>query len=385
MRDEIWKKNSYGNAVLFIPSEMSSLFFNITIKAGSFNDGIKPGLAHFVEHMVLCVDQNETLNSDILIKGRTLFDKTSYTICTDNSYKSYHRALLLIEQVANGDFLRKTNLNKVKKEILQEYSQKNKLVDYLVESHFLYKANISCNMPIGLPEVITNIKFDDIKKYFRTNYYAENIYIGILGGKKEWGYEIDNLEIRNDRGEHETKQRNEKIGEKTIAIILHDFFPALKEIEKNKIYLYVKSNIVHDTEYFYLNAVEAVSLSFMEYYIELVYGEIIQIQIIRYSENNRYIRFISQNTNLVEQLKCLRENVKSNIWKNDFRKLYIQFNISLKQESFGYQLINNISEAMVYRESVLFNNKILNSIKDKKFLELYEKSVDYIRELLHEL
>ena len=385
MRDEIWKKNSYGNAILFVPGEMSSLFFNITIKAGSFNDGIKPGLAHFVEHMVLCVDQNEMINSDILIKGRTSFDRTSYTICTDNSYKSYHRALLLIDQVANGDFLRETNLNKVKKEILEEYNQKNKIVDYLVENHFLYNANISCNMPIGIPEVINNIKYNDIQKYFRANYYAENIYISILGGKEEWKYEIDNSVINNSRGKFENVNKNENVGEKAITINLHEIFPALKKTDKNKIYLYVNSNIVHDKEYLYVNAVEAASLSFIEYYIELLHGEKVQIDIIRYSENNRYIRFISENTNLVSELKCLRTSVESKIWENAFRNIYIQLEESLKQESFGYQLINNISEAMVYGETVLLNNKILNSIKDKKFLEMYEKSVDYIRKLLHEL
>ena len=172
----------------YIPCEMSSIFFNLSVKAGSLNDGNCFGLAHYVEHMLLA-----SINSDsyekTLVKGTTMFDYTKFDIALNYSFKNFKKGIGYINHIINGD-LNKNDLELVREEILDEFYILVNKKDYSYEKRIIHLADIAEELPIGKIECINSICYDDIVEFYK-NYYTRNrLAVNVLGGNKSWFSDI---------------------------------------------------------------------------------------------------------------------------------------------------------------------------------------------------
>ncbi|HEL1274477.1 TPA: insulinase family protein, partial [Streptococcus equi subsp. zooepidemicus] len=43
----------------YIPCDMTDIYVGVTVNRGSLHDGHKKGIAHFLEHMLLCISDKD--------------------------------------------------------------------------------------------------------------------------------------------------------------------------------------------------------------------------------------------------------------------------------------------------------------------------------------
>ena len=54
----------------YIPCDMTDIYVGVTVNRGSLHDGHKKGIAHFLEHMLLCISDKDILNKKYNIRKR---------------------------------------------------------------------------------------------------------------------------------------------------------------------------------------------------------------------------------------------------------------------------------------------------------------------------
>lgn len=156
----------------------------LTIEVGSKYDGLKLGIAHLLEHMLLCFDRFQ-FNIGIKnyrVYGTTNFENTTYTLVCPDTAKNNKMGFQVLKMILNGDFISICeDFNLIKNDVLKEIERtqrdnlKWELFRVLVDEEDSYR-----NLPIGDYECIKQISIQDLLEFFDHTYVNAPFKISVI-------------------------------------------------------------------------------------------------------------------------------------------------------------------------------------------------------------
>ena len=362
---------------IYIPCDMTDIYVGVMIKKGAMNDGGKKGLAHFVEHMLLCIPKIELMNANRFIKGTTFLDKTSYVISDDNSLENFINNIELMSNIVNGNYIFKDNVKKIKNDILREFYETMRAREIEIEKDFLKKSKIANYLPIGTKKDILNIEFEDIIDFFNSNYILENMQLCILGGEVSWEkYIKQKFCVKNYSKLYQSSEVY------NIAIVKRDKFHVYKYDNIDE-YMCIYTNICHSYKLInsYYKNIENVALGVIETIFHSKYGsDSIFIEIVRYSNYNKILKIHFSNYTYYNEFNKLIFSEDDRLFANTFKMLIDSLNESLKNGFFGYQYIEHIMDCKLYEEEII-DLKSTSHFLTLDMKIIYKDVMEYIHSL----
>lgn len=238
------------------------------IPVGSKSDD-KKGIAHFVEHMLIKSLKNDnSFLKTYALRATTSCNYTAYTIEGNCSRYNVINAYLYLQRIANGDFLSRKNMMKVRYDIICEYLQKRATCKMRIVSKMCRVLGINESFPIGDLINICTITYKNVREF------VSNAYIGI---KPEFIFTDDcscvNIINKHSRIIHlkcitrlvKTRKQRET-GSDSIAVCCCKW-------PQKSMYVLIPNNVIEDTMYY--RVVIDYLLAVLEDYIVDFFAEIL--------------------------------------------------------------------------------------------------------------
>lgn len=365
----------------YIPCDMTDIYVGVTVNRGSLHDGHKKGIAHFLEHMLLCISDKDILNKKYNIRGTTYFDKTTYIISAENTFINFKDIIDLMIKIITGVYLSENNIENVRKDILKEFYETASTETIRFEKNFIKKSKITDYIPIGIEKDILDINFEDLFQFFNSAYNLKNMQLSILGGEDSWIYYIKkklNAIDNNYMGEDKNYD--------SIGIVNTKLFYINKDANsRDGIYVYTNLYNLQKKADSYNRNIENIAL----YIIELAFSKKytsngLIIEIIRYSKQNKILRLKFQEKIYYDYFtELLLLELKYEIFEI-FNIAMTSLMESLNTGFFGYQYIKHIMDCKLYGEEISTIHCITDFLElDRQFV--YKDVLDYINMLRRRL
>lgn len=326
----------------------------VYFEVGSYEDEVAEGMAHFTEHMVVMGLNDYPLYSknNMIISATTDLFATIYYIECENTQSEICKALKIAELIATGATLSKFYTDLVREDVLKEYERYITEIES-VPSYILFKQfNLPFNLPIGNPNVIKNIRYDDIIQFYKKNYLTCNKKIVIVG-------------------QYEKRSRNSYQSEKNInennKIRVWGKIGFKKYIYQNKGHSYLAWGNLFEI----IPLVEKIEVILMaiqivakEYYNRIISS----FEICSYGKSSLFIlleicrdKILYSESELIENIiGCLNENI-----------------FSLAKRHYLLKRIEQSKDILGEAQDLLFLIKNDIQIKDKKALKYILSHYDY--------
>lgn len=298
-------------------------FLALTVKAGSaVEEEYNAGIAHFVEHAQMSFfDERE--------EAYRCFAYTNFystTFYFDVKTYAMDRVADLVQGIISGKFLKKVDIEKVRKEVLREYKNminKNHESDFRI---LLENSEYASHYAIGTRECINNFSLNDIWKFYKIFYLLGNMCIIWIGPEKDI----------KETGTEWIKKLSGIQGNTKLRILEYAF--PLKKVkvpkcggERTDYYFFRKRKERQDT-------IDEVLLFILEEILNQYAGNI-QVEKIYLSCQQEFIHIVSweKNKDWNEIYKIIEE-ISWADWmdkyKNFFKKQLIGYNCDLLREQF---------------------------------------------------
>lgn len=175
-------KNMISEYIYPIEGLENNNFIALTVQAGSADEKEEnAGIAHFLEHVQMrFFDEKEC---DYLCSAYTDFYSTTFYFDTKN--ESINRVIELIQNIIQGKFLNNFDIEKIRKDILQEYKS---YVQNSFQADFrflLEDTEYEQHMPIGTHKCISDLSKKDILNFYEEFYCLGNMCIVWIGSPQD--------------------------------------------------------------------------------------------------------------------------------------------------------------------------------------------------------
>ncbi len=180
--------------------ELPLISIDVWCKAGSsFEEVDKNGTAHFLEHMIFKgsskimpgeFDQKIELLGG-LSNASTGYDDVHYHVLIPPD--NFRESLALLTNIVVSPNFNNDEFIKEKGVVLDEIKQQNDQPEENLFNYFLKRVWLSSNYSnsiLGTEESIKKLEINDLQKFHKTHYTAENICIAIAGNLSEDIYRI---------------------------------------------------------------------------------------------------------------------------------------------------------------------------------------------------
>lgn len=361
----------------YIPCDMTDIYVGVTVNRGSLHDGHKKGIAHFLEHMLLCISDKDILNKKYNIRGTTYFDKTTYIISAENTFINFKNIIDLMIKIITGAYLSEENIEMVREDILKEFYETTSTKTIIFEKKFIKNLKITECIPIGIEKDILDINFKDLLSFFHSAYVFKNIQLSILGGEQYW----ENYIKRRLKALESSYMYEYEICD-SIGIVNSNTFYIDKYYNiDDGIYICTNLFDLQKETNSYNRNVENIAL----YVIELAFSRNytsngLIIEILRYSKQNKILRLIFEKKIYYDYfIKLLLFELKYEVF-DLFNIAMDSLMESVNTGFFGYQYIKHIMDCKFYQEEITTMRCIVDFLElDRQFV--YKDVLDYINKL----
>jgi hypothetical protein len=349
----------------------------LIVKQGANSDNNLPGVAHFLEHMLMEIREDIWM-TDLSIKGTTSFEYTKYQLSFQSNYMEFINALSIVKGIVFGEFLNPYFLQKVRIDILKEYNAMLQDNAFKIESDLIRRIALSDSMPIGNEESILKISYADILKSFHSGYKLQNMKLCIVGGDREWEDVIDDVFDLSGKISSRIKLIKGNILARNDRY--HNHFRDL-----NNQICFMK---IFDTNSPYMDLIENMSLTILEEMIKKklnIIEDLIIVEVIQYVKKVRFIRICIKNIDIkikdilnsvYEKIVSRSQSIK--LLYDDIKKQYC---VGLKQEEYGYLYIQHLADCYIYNKKSYKNKELLEYIYHKN---VFDSIIDYLENLLND-
>lgn len=316
-------------------------FLALTVKVGSAAEKEdNAGIAHFVEHAQMSFfDEGE---EDYLCSAYTDFYSTTFYF--DTKSRGIGKIIKLIQEIIKGKFLIDFDIEKIRKEVLEEYEKtiyKRSQEDFYF---LLENTEYAGHYSIGSRQCIHNFSKEDVWKFYETYYLLGNMSITWLGPAEDimgaGGNWIENLS--GIPGKTELRVLNYPFPTKKI------YNQKQKKKGRTSYYFFRKRDQEADT-------IDDVLLSIIEETLNQYVGEI-RVEKLYLSCRQEFICIISMKENTWEEIYEAIKKIPLIEWTNKYKYF-------LEKELIGYNC-NSLREQLV--DSFIFNVQIIEKKADIK-------------------
>ena len=157
-------------------------FLALTVKVGSAAEKeYNAGIAHFVEHVQMSFFDEE--EKDYLCSAYTDFYSTTFYF--DTKSRGIGKIINLMQKIIAGKFLIDFDIEKIRKEVLEEYE--NAICKrFQADFYFLLEnTEYARHYSIGSRQCIHNFSKNDIWKFYETYYLLGNMSITWIGSAED--------------------------------------------------------------------------------------------------------------------------------------------------------------------------------------------------------
>lgn len=187
-------KNNYFNHLITMA---------LTVKVGSlYETKNENGLAHLLEHMHMNF-RKQNLYPGLKYKStaNTDFYETIFYIKCYSEQSSIYTCLEILFNIANGNFLKEEYFNATKKDVIIEILDSNRLkIETNKEIALLLNGSHYIEaMPIGQMDIVKNLKYADVLKFFKKWYSADIMSLSVVGDIKDLNNIKNNINTLFDR------------------------------------------------------------------------------------------------------------------------------------------------------------------------------------------
>lgn len=170
----------------------------LIVNAGSMQeDDDQLGVAHFVEHMAFNGSTNFKKNElvDFLesigtrfgpdLNAYTSFDETVYMLqVRTDSMELYDKGLLVLSDWAGGISFDEEEIDKERGVVTSEWRTRLSGEQRMQKNYFpimYYNSRYAKRLPIGTPEIINNVDYDVVKRFYKDWYRTDLMAVAVVG------------------------------------------------------------------------------------------------------------------------------------------------------------------------------------------------------------
>jgi len=187
----IQKKINDVNVVAYKMPYVNSVYIGIWIKVGSrYENKENNGISHFIEHMVFKGSKNRSAkdiaeeidNIGGQLNGFTGKESTCFYVKVYNSY--IEKAVDVLFDMVFNPLFKSEDIEKEKNVVLEEINMNNDSpedVAYDMLANLTWKGNPLSYPVLGYEDTVKSFDRDTIVKFYRENYFKDNIVISIAG------------------------------------------------------------------------------------------------------------------------------------------------------------------------------------------------------------
>lgn len=156
------------------------LHIELLVKAGSIADRKQKGTAHLLEHINMSFVKYKVYpNIKYHASAHTDYYCTRYIFTITKA--NLDKVLYMIQNILSGEYLETKYLKEIKQDVLIEYMEKEKNIDYQVLKKLFKDSIFFDHLPVGDMEIVNSITFEEVKKFFETWYVPEISAIIVMG------------------------------------------------------------------------------------------------------------------------------------------------------------------------------------------------------------
>lgn len=342
-------QNEYADAVLIL-----------CVNIGANSDETKPGICHYLEHMLVAQLTDFFKENNITFLATTYYDYTTYEIMCPNSSAEIIKYIELLKKIYMGKYLSESIHEEVRTSILLEYNKVIKTQQYKrIRELSQFDKSLS-NIPIGKKKIIETLQYSNIIDFYKNKYLKNNCAIGVLSNLNiRYASErvsIEEVSYGVNRKKYESKPKGIVIAEKNKCIIYK------KEKYSNSS---CKDKFIKDISTYIIETV-----AYQEWHLDISFYKAY------YSKYNKYLITIVGCTldelfNVIERLKRATKEISYRNIK-EYRKRYMEAmqyinpSIEYNRNEFLYFLTYNIPISDYYNYVRIDKNvndiEILNEI-----------------------
>lgn len=177
--------------------EPGLVYLALSVKAGSFYDGCKKGIAHLLEHCSMSFEKYNRTPFPFCYRGRAYTDyySTNYIFAfqKDGIMEVFDR----VQKLISGEFLKSEQLPEIKQDVIEEWHKKQANTDYQSLKKLLIGTNYNEYLPIGDISIVSELSFEEVEQFFKDWYTPEQTAVFLVGDVSfEWLEEIKKLKFQ---------------------------------------------------------------------------------------------------------------------------------------------------------------------------------------------
>lgn len=170
----------------------------LVVNAGSMQeDDDQLGVAHFVEHMAFNGSKNFAKNElvDFLesigtrfgpdLNAYTSFDETVYLLqVRTDSIELFDKGLLVLSDWASGISFDNEEIDKERGVVTSEWRTRLSAEQRMQKNYFpimYHQSRYAQRLPIGTPEIINNVDYDVVKRFYKDWYRSDLMAVVVVG------------------------------------------------------------------------------------------------------------------------------------------------------------------------------------------------------------
>lgn len=287
-------------------------YLALSQKIGTANENKEEaGMAHLLEHMQMSYDFDRSTNFECF--ASTNFYSTTYYFNVDLC--EFDIVVEIIKNIIQGTYLNEKNMNRAKREILEEfkvYNEKNRNSDF---RYLLETIKYEEKLPIGKVSLIEKFRIEDVKEFFQRNYSVQKMCL-------IWVVDEETLKKKETQWIDKINGSNKEIEE--ILIPYNCNFKQAIRINRGKAGI---------TYYFYIeregNSLDEILLTAIEQCLADCFQIDVEISKVLLSSKDEFIRiYVKDNDDidLFDFLTQIDENVIQKKYKELLEKEIIGYN-----------------------------------------------------------
>ena len=177
--------------------EPGLVYLALSVKAGSFYDGLKKGIAHLLEHCSMSLEKYNRTPFPFCYHGRAYTDyySTNYIFAfqKDGIMDVFER----VQKLISGKFLKSEQLPEIKQDVIEEWHKKQTNTDYQSLKKLLMGTDYNEYLPVGDIDIVSKLSFEEVYQFFKNWYTPEQTAVFLVGDVSfDWVEEIKKLEFQ---------------------------------------------------------------------------------------------------------------------------------------------------------------------------------------------
>lgn len=324
-------------------------FLALTVKVGSAAEKeYNAGIAHFVEHAQMSFFDEE--EEDYLCSAYTDFYSTTFYF--DAKSRGIGKIIKLIQEIIKGKFLIDFDIEKIRKEVLEEYE--NTLYKRSQEDFYFLLDNTeyASHYSIGSRQCIHKFSQKDIWEFYESYYFLGNMSITWIGS----------IEDIRGAGVNWIENLSGMPG-KTELRVLNYPFPTEK-IDNQK---HTENGRI--SYYFFrireqgADAIDEVLLSIMEEILNQYVGKI-QVEKLYLSCRQEFVRITSMGEKAWKEMYEVIKKIPLIEWTNKYKYFFTKELIGYNCNSLREQLVNSfVFNVQIMKKEVDIKREVATLLK----------------------